>query len=111
MKGPGKEANTTRVTSPPQMLDKLEEADSLLDDIQKDWSDYLEEKPLPLFSKTKDALGASPHLKARFEGSAKLTFNHEKEITHTEAAENEKVEFVPRLIPASAKGLVEEWRH
>lgn len=28
-----------------------------------------------------------------------------------EAAENEKVEFVPRLIPASAKGLVEEWLH
>lgn len=51
MKGPGKEANTTRVISPPQMLDKLEEADSLLDDIQKGWSDYLEEKPLPLFSK------------------------------------------------------------
>lgn len=51
MKGPGKEANTTRVISPPQMLDKLKEADSLLDDIQKGWSDYLEEKTLSLFSK------------------------------------------------------------
>ena len=51
MKGPGKEANTTRVISPPQMLDMLKEADSLLDDIQKGWSDYLEEKTLPLFSK------------------------------------------------------------
>lgn len=43
MKGPGKAANATRVISLPQMLDKLEEADSLLDDIQKGWSDYLEE--------------------------------------------------------------------
>lgn len=51
MKGPGKAANATRVISLPQMLDKLEEADSLLDDIQKGWNDYLEEKPLPLFSK------------------------------------------------------------
>lgn len=56
----------------------------------------------------RDALGAPPHLKLRFEGSAKLTFNHEKEITHMETAENEKVEIVLRIIPASAKGLVEE---
>lgn len=28
-----------------------------------------------------------------------------------ESAENEKVEFVLRIIPASAKGLVEEWFH
>lgn len=44
MKGPGKEANATRVISQPQMLDKSKEAESLLDDIQKSWSDYLEEK-------------------------------------------------------------------
>lgn len=56
-------------------------------------------------------LGAPPHLKPCFEGSAKLTFNHEKEITHMETAENEKVEIVLRIIPASAKGLVEEWLH
>ncbi|XDB50489.1 hypothetical protein ABFV05_004105 [Capra hircus] len=28
-----------------------------------------------------------------------------------ESAENEKVELVLRIIPASAKGLVEEWFH
>lgn len=54
MKGPGKEANTTRVISLPQMLGTLKEADSLLDDIQKGWSDYLEEKTLPLFSKVRE---------------------------------------------------------
>lgn len=51
------------------------------------------------------------HLKPRFEASAKLTFNHEREITHMESAENEKVELVLRVIPASAKGLAEEWLH
>lgn len=28
-----------------------------------------------------------------------------------ESAENEKVKLVMRIIPASAKGLVEEWLH
>lgn len=138
------------------MLDKLEEAESLLDDIQEglEWL-FGEEKtilfkvnsPLHLsvvvggvkyvcintykvhflsffrfFSQcsndllgilfeTKDPLHIQPHLKKCFEGIAKLTFNHEKEITHMESAENEKVELVLRIIPASAKGLVEQWLH
>lgn len=151
-----KETNATRVISQPQMLDKLEEAESLLDDIQEglEWL-FGEEKtilfkvnsPLHLsvvvggvkyvcintykvhflsffrfFSQcsndllgilfeTKDPLHIQPHLKKCFEGIAKLTFNHEKEITHMESAENEKVELVLRIIPASAKGLVEQWLH
>lgn len=48
MKGPGKEASATRVISQPQMLDKSNEAESHLDDIQKGWGDYLEEKSLPI---------------------------------------------------------------
>lgn len=35
MKGPGKEANATRVISQPQMLDKSKEAESLLETIRK----------------------------------------------------------------------------
>lgn len=41
-----KEANTMRVISQPQMLDKLKEAELLLDDIQKGLNDYLEKKRL-----------------------------------------------------------------
>lgn len=110
-----------RVISQPQMLDKLEEAESLLDDIQEglEWL-FGEEKTIlskcsndlsRILSETKDPLHIQPHLKKCFEGIAKLTFNHEKEITHMESAENEKVELVLWIIPASAKGLVEQWLH
>ncbi|XP_039376889.1 dynein heavy chain 12, axonemal-like [Mauremys reevesii] len=46
MKESVKEANGMRVISQPQMLDKLKEAESLLDDIQKGLNDYLEKKRL-----------------------------------------------------------------
>lgn len=39
-------ANAMRVISQPQMLDKLKEAELVLDDIQKGLNDYLEKKRL-----------------------------------------------------------------
>lgn len=58
MKGPGKEASATRVISEPQMLDKSKEADSLLEDIQKGQSDYLEEKSLPILFQGKQFISS-----------------------------------------------------
>lgn len=47
-----------RVISQPQMLDKSKEAESLLDDIQKGRSDYLEEKSLPILFQGKQFISS-----------------------------------------------------
>lgn len=59
MKGPGTEANATRVIFQPQMLDKSKETASLLDGVQKGWSDSLEEKTPPVLSKVNSSFHLS----------------------------------------------------
>ena len=123
------EPGVIKIAQTEGLLEQLQKANELLNEIQKGLNDYLETKRvffprffflgndemLEILSETKDPLRVQPHLSKIFEGIASLDFNSNLDINGMISAESENVQFEyseigeKKINPQDSNGQVEQW--
>ncbi|XP_046731532.1 dynein axonemal heavy chain 1 [Silurus meridionalis] len=102
------------------LLNNLRNCNTLLEQVQKGLSEYLETKRgsfprfyflsddelLEILSQTKDPTAVQPHLRKCFENVARLQFQPDLQITHMYSGEGEEVQL---FLPVWPTGNVEDW--
>lgn len=105
------------------LMEAMETANVMLEDIANGVSAYLEKKRLyfprffflandemlEILSETKDPLRVQPHLAKCFEGIHRLKFDPNLIILSMLSREKECIDFVTRISTPEAKGSVEKW--
>eukprot|EP00242_Pyramimonas_sp_CCMP2087_P005349 CAMPEP_0198205188 /NCGR_PEP_ID=MMETSP1445-20131203/8681_1 /TAXON_ID=36898 /ORGANISM="Pyramimonas sp., Strain CCMP2087" /LENGTH=1441 /DNA_ID=CAMNT_0043877371 /DNA_START=94 /DNA_END=4415 /DNA_ORIENTATION=+ len=106
-----------------EALELLQDANVMLDEIQKGLAAYLEVKRisfprffflsndemLEILSETKDPTKVQPHLKKCFEGINSLRFEPNTDINAMLSVEGEVVPFKTKVEPSKTGGAVEKW--
>uniref|UniRef100_A0A8C3EQF5 Dynein axonemal heavy chain 1 n=1 Tax=Corvus moneduloides TaxID=1196302 RepID=A0A8C3EQF5_CORMO len=115
-----KNANVISLCPDPELLEKLQNCNKLLELVQKGLSEYLETKRaafprfyflsddelLEILSQTKDPTAVQPHLHKCFENIARLMFQEDLQITHMYSGEGEEVKLFTPIYPSEN---VEDW--